>query len=553
MYHIEMSWTDMIFGSPTRVAFLRTLAAYAGHPLSIRELARLAGMSPIQASRLARDLARVGIVLRSGERRRPVLSANLGHPVMRELVLPLLAFEDHELTRVATAIAESMSDLRMVCLAVLSTVASGGEHRLIMVVPNGTDTGAVAPRLYALAPPSVLNPTVEVVELAGVRRLSPGALRGRWGASVSRLFEEDRDMSSLPSSIRHDFGDGVEGWLLHDPVAQRVSWLGREALMLGGARPALAPVARKPPYTIKAMLGGGPGDSYVGFCFHLVDVENYETIYLAPGAGGQPTAIQYDPVINGSTTWQIFGDADGMAEAPLRKEHWHLLRIDVWTDIAQVYVDDESSPRATFPLRSGRREGRVGLWAYNPSYVADYEVRPLEAVPPPPPEPRVTVPAGTVREWLVARYDEQAGAFIELRPATTEHNGILCLNRLYRAEPGARAFAACEIEVPPGAQQAVLEVGYSDRARVWLNGALLHEGEWRWDPPAGADGRIRPGHRKIPIPAEPGRHLLVVEITYMEIGALEAGFGWGLTARVVADGKPCQWSPASTLQVPSDL
>jgi hypothetical protein len=315
--------------------------------------------------------------------------------------------------------------------------------------------------------------------------------------------------------------------------------------MLGGSRPVLAPVAPEPPYTIRATLSGGPGESYVGFCFHLADIENYETIYLAPGSGGQPTAIQYDPVMSGSTTWQIFGDADGIAAAPLRKERWHLLRLDVWADIAQVYVDDEGSPRAIFPLRSGLRKGRVGLWGYNPSYVADYEVRPLEAAPPPPPEPKVTVPAGTVREWLVARYDRRSGTFVEHRPATTEHNGTLCLNRLYRAEPEARAFAACEIEVAPGSQRALLEIGYSDRARVWLNNVLLYEGEWRWDPAAGTDGRIRPGHTKIPIPSGPDRQLLLMEITYLEIAALEAGFGWGLTARAVTDGKPCQWWPAS--------
>lgn len=360
-------------------------------------------------------------------------------------------------------------------------------------------------------------------------------------------------MTSRPTTIRHTFAEGTEGWVIHDPLAQRVQWLGREALMLGGARPILAPVAPEPPYTIRATLSGGPGESYVGFCFHLTDIENYETIYLAPASGGDPTAIQYDPVINGSTTWQVFGDADGLAEAPLRKEHWHLLRIDVWAEIAQVHVDDEGSPRATFPLRSGLREGRVGLWGYNPSYVADFEVRPLDAPPPPSPEPKVAVPPGTVHEWLVARYDRQSGTFIELRPAISEHNGTLCLNRLYRAEPGAGAFAACELEVPPASGETVLEVGYSDRARVWLKNLLLHEGEWRWDPAAGTDGRIRPGHVKIPIPGEPGRQLLLVEVVYMEMGALEAGFGWGLTARAVANGKPCQWRPPSTLQVPEDL
>jgi hypothetical protein len=355
-------------------------------------------------------------------------------------------------------------------------------------------------------------------------------------------------MSALPSTIRHNFAEGVEGWMMHDPVAQRAPWLGRDALMLGGGRPVLAPVAPQPPYTIRATLSGGPGECYVGCCFHTANFENFEMAYVAPHAGGKPEAIQYDPVINGSTTWQIFGDADGVATAPLQKEHWHLLRIDVWADIAQVYVDDEDSPRATFPLRSGLREGRVGLWGYLPSYVADFEVQPLQSAPPSFPQPKVPVPPGTVGEWLVARYDRQSSAFTELRPATTEHNGTLCLNRLHRAEPGGRAFAACEIEIPPGSQQAIFEVGYSDRARVWLNSVLLHEGEWRWDPVAGTDGRIRLGHAKIPIPAAPGRQLLLLEIM-----ALEGAFGWGLTARALADGEPCQWRPASTLQAPEDI
>ncbi len=352
-------------------------------------------------------------------------------------------------------------------------------------------------------------------------------------------------MPSLPSALRHDFAAGADGWAMHDQQAQRVRWLDREALMLRSARPVLAPVAPQPPYTLSTTLGGGPRPCYVGCCFHAADSENFDTIYVVPYLGGHQDAIQYDPVIKGSNTWQVFGDADGIASAPLLKEHWHLLRIDVWADIAQVYVDDEGSPKATFPLRSGLREGRVGLWGYQPSYVADFEVRPLQAAPPPAPEPKVRVPPGTVREWLVAHHDRDSGALGEHRLATTEHNGTLCLNRLYSAEPESRAFAACEVVIPAGSQQAVLETGYSDRARVWFDGVLLHEGEWRWDPVAGADGRIRPGHVKIPLPPGPGRHLLVVEVT-----TLEPGFGWGLTARAMAGDKPCQWLPASKLEAP---
>ncbi len=350
----------------------------------------------------------------------------------------------------------------------------------------------------------------------------------------------------MASTFYHSFADGFRGWALDDAQAELALWLGRQALMLRSGF-LLAPVELEPPYTLRAKVSSGPGECYVGFCFHLADAENYETIYLAPQAGYRPTGIQYDPVINGSNTWQVFGDADGLAagplQPPLRSEFWHTLALDVWTDIAQVHVDDDPSPKAVFPLRSGLRRGSIGLWGYLPSYVADFEVRPLSLPPPCFPEPKVAVPVGTVREWLVAQFDERSEAFVGPRRARTEHNGTLCLNRLCRAAPGARAIVVCDIDVPRYAGQAVVELGYSDRGRVWWDDALVHEGEWRWDPPR-SDGRIRPGQVTFPVPTMSGNHRLRAEIA-----VAEPPFGWGVTARVVADGVPCTWRPASRLQV----
>ena len=351
----------------------------------------------------------------------------------------------------------------------------------------------------------------------------------------------------MTSTFYHSFADALRGWTLDNAQAEPAPWLGRQALMLRSGF-VLAPVEMAPPYALKAKVSNGPGECYVGFCFHLADAENYETIYLAPQAVDRPTGIQYDPVINGSNTWQIFGDADGLAAGrlrpPLRSEHWHTLALEVWADIAQVHMDDDPSPKAVFPLRSGLRRGGVGLWGYLPSYVADFDVRPLSVPPPPIPESKVAVPAGTVREWLVAQYDERSQAFVGPRRARTEHNGTLCLNRLSRAAPAARAIVACDVDVPQHAGRAVVELGYSDRGRVSWDDALVHEGEWRWDPPR-SDGRIRPGQVTVPVPTTPGSHRLRAEIA-----AAEPPFGWGVTARVVADGVPCEWQPASTLQVP---
>ena len=105
-----------------------------------------------------------------------------------------------------------------------------------------------------------------------------------------------------------------------------------------------------------------------------------------------------------------------------------------------------------------------------------------------------------------------------------------CLNRLYRYEPGAVAIAACEVEVPEPCRDLALEFGYSDRARIWLAGELVHQGERTWDTVSGTDGRIRPGHVKVRARSEPGWRLVLAEVM-----AFEPGFGWGLTMRALVE------------------
>ena len=82
----------------------------------------------------------------------------------------------------------------------------------------------------------------------------------------------------MTSTFYHSFADGLRGWTLDNAQAEPAPWLGRQALMLqSGFLPA--PVEIEPPYTLRATVSGGPRECYVGFCFHLADAENYETMW----------------------------------------------------------------------------------------------------------------------------------------------------------------------------------------------------------------------------------------------------------------------------------
>lgn len=541
-----MVWAARAIGSDTRFAILRALAEYAGHSLSVRELARLAHVSAMQASRISRELVREGAVRRESRGRAAAMAADLGHPLFREVVLPLLAFERAELTRVARLIGERLGESGQTPFSISARVHPDGPQLLVTTRP-GTRRREIAGPTRQIASDSVLRPSMRVLTVAELlREAAQFHLQPLWGSTPAELGEETMRTTDLPASIEHNFSNGSEGWIVHDPLAQRVRWLNRSALMLSGARPVLAPVAPSEPYAVETLVSGGAGECYVGVCFHLADTDNFETIYLAPAAGGKPQAVQYDPILNGSTTWQVFGDADGLASAPLVPERWHSLRLHVWESIAEVFVDNDEV--AVFSLRSGLHRGRVGLWGYLPSYVSTFEVRELDIPAPSRLAARQAVPEGTVVDWLVARMTPGTDGPVRAERASSEHNGVLCLNRLYRAEPGAVAYVACDFKVPPATRELVLETGYSDRVRVWIDGTLVHQGEWRWDPPVGTDGRIRAGHRRISVAAQPGGRHLVAEVT-----SIEPGFGWGITARLVADGHACKATVPRNLAVPATV
>ena len=341
--------------------------------------------------------------------------------------------------------------------------------------------------------------------------------------------------------FRHAFADGLEGWEVVDVVAEPGEWLGRRAARLSKGGVLLAPFTPEPPYAVELTLAGGAGESYVGACFHLQDAQNYEAVYLAPHLGGQMEAIQYDAALHGSMTWQVFSGPDTLAPAPLQRERWHELRLEVWPDVVHVYMDapeaDEGSaaaarqpaaaPAATFALRTGFTGRCVGVWSYLPCYVAELAIRALTA-PRPAVPPLQRAPSGTVGEWLVGN-----------RVIGSEANGTLCFNRLASIDAGVLT-AVCEVLVPEGARHLSLELGYSDRATVWWDDHVVHEGEWRWNPKAGADGRVRLGHVTVPLhTVATGWHALRAEVAASE------PFGWGLNARVLADGVPCETRTAA--------
>lgn len=358
---------------------------------------------------------------------------------------------------------------------------------------------------------------------------------------------------------RWEFSGGLDGWEVLDPAARPVTWQGRPALKLEGGDGVLAGALFGQDLGLEAFRLEAdvalPQAGFAGLIFAAQGAENFEMVYICPGDAGEPAWIQYDPTMNGSSTWQIYHSPRYQARVPIalwpRPGEWVHLALDVRPDRVAIFVGNSPAPQLVVaPLQSGSSRGRIGLWGYGPGYVSDLSIRPIGSGEPlapatpagasPDPIALAAVPpAALVPEWRVcgpfppgeADRPPQPAAW---RRASVEENGTLNLNRRFVMTGGAVAWAYAEAYCERAGMGAVT-CGFSDRLRLWVNGEAVYRGDWRWAPPE-SDGRIRPEFARLPVPLRADWNTLLAEVS-----ALEPAYGWGLALGVDGGGQPVRY------------
>lgn len=262
---------------------------------------------------------------------------------------------------------------------------------------------------------------------------------------------------------------------------------------------------------------------FIGLVFGAQNSQNYELVYLAP------QEIQYDPVINGSMTWQIYNGPLYQKPLPETTGKWVKFAVEVQPNGAAVYLGDDPEPQLVMSqLQHGGAAGKIGVWGYLPSYIRNFSV---EEIKPGPIRKSATdlrqLTAETyITEWMVSQpfsSNGQPKAQQHWTKAVVEENGTLNVNRLFTAETGIFVQAKTAFLVSE-AKETEISFGFSDHLRLWVNDEEVYQGEWRWDPPA-RDGRIRSDFARVPIRWRAGLNTIRAEISHSEF------FGWGLSLR----------------------
>lgn len=345
----------------------------------------------------------------------------------------------------------------------------------------------------------------------------------------------------MARSLFTEIAPDPRAWPLGPGEVALDEYLGRQCLRFGeGFSLSALPEVRLAEGAIEVDLAVGAERSFHGVAWHVRDPDNYESFFVRPHQVGNPDAIQYTPVTNGISSWQLYHGDGFWAPIAFPIDAWFTIRVAFAGGRADLFLEDLAAPvlrvrelklhapTGGIGLLVGGSGLRVARFAYSPAV-------PVLSEPMPPQDPAA---AGTITAWEVSDTFEEAllAGLAELpdallrgrtwTPVTAEPHGLLDLARVNPIRDGRNAVLARTRINADAARLAPLEIGFSDRALVFCNGHALFRGD---DTYRSRDYRFLGSigfWDTVYLPLVAGENELVIAVA-------EDFGGWGVQARLV--------------------
>jgi hypothetical protein len=284
--------------------------------------------------------------------------------------------------------------------------------------------------------------------------------------------------------------------------------------------------------------------SFVYVMFRMQSDSMYEDFYLRPHKSNAPDAVQYAPVYQQSSAWQLYHGATGTAPVSIPDGVWNRLRIVVSGRRAAIFLNDTIKPALIVPrLGHEPRAGYLALRAFLPAGVAstgptarfaNLRVRPNHVPFAFPPVADAPV-AGAIRSWQVSEpfvagdsmlVSAPTSAMRTWRRVETLPNGLLELHRVVPLAAGMRAVGiVARLNVNADAAGVYpMELGFSDRVTAIVNGTALFHRDDAYDYANRRDGLIGYSQATLFLPLRAGPN--TVELIVSDFFG-----GWGLMGR----------------------
>ena len=232
-------------------------------------------------------------------------------------------------------------------------------------------------------------------------------------------------------------------------------------------------------------------DGSRGFCgiyFRVTGPGSGENFYLRPHQSGNPDANQYTPLFNGIGAWQLYFGSGYSAPLSYPRNQWIHLKLVLKDGQADIYVDSDQPVLHVANLKQAHEAGAMVLGTnFAPAYFANFSYQATDEV-----EivgqaaPTAPAPPGIISEWRVSvpfaageLVGDSIPAGIESAPwraLAVEDWGFANLSRVHPRSDQADTVIA-EVTIRSDRDQTrLVQFGYSDRVKVYLNDQLLYVG-----------------------------------------------------------------------------
>jgi hypothetical protein len=309
--------------------------------------------------------------------------------------------------------------------------------------------------------------------------------------------------------------------------------------------------------------------SYPGIVFRRRSDKNYERVYLRPHrAGFYLDALQYTPIFNGVTGWQLYHGKGFTAGASFPVNEWFRLRLEVRGAQARVFLGDAVRPALVIDdLKHGDSRGAIGIMSEGAARFSNFRYESTDDLVFDEPSAR-RIPKGTITEWELsrgfkttrvnpARYPRFFTIFAaQWQTVTSEPSGLVDVARyVERGGRGADCVLARKIVQSHSRQDIKLTFGYSDDVTVFLNGRRVFTGKSAYRSRDRSFMGIVGLYDTVYLPLEKGRNEIMLIVS-------EQFGGWGFMAQAGGElDDPAEqqgrlvevWSTPDVFKVPESV
>ncbi len=283
--------------------------------------------------------------------------------------------------------------------------------------------------------------------------------------------------------------------------------------------------------------------NFGGITFRVQSQREYEWCWfrIHKSNGAVQDGLQYAPIFNGNSCWQLFGGEGGIQPVDLPKNRWVHLKIEIMNETAKLYVGDMSDPVMVIrDLQVGLKKGGIGLRANRTGSIYfsnfSYKVDHTETKPIP---PRAIDPT-IIANWVLSnKYSVEEFSDIKEYPKDQLENednwiepelgstGLVNITKYHYHKAGMPpSCAILKSELFSKESKTVqMNFGYSDAVAIFLNEQPLFWGNNAWRGRNMADGGWIGYNDAVFLNLAKGRNELVVVVA-------EVFGGWGFQGNI---------------------